>query len=554
MLPLLSDEPPVLCDWLPWNHTFGGNHNFGLVLFNGGTLYLDEGRPTPDAFDADDRQPARDCDHRVLQRAARLRSARAAPVAPTPHFAAHFFSRMKMMFCAAAALRQHVADELVRISREARSGDTLPFVTGLGATESAPFAICAGNAAFTGGRIGVPAPGVELKLAPVGGQLEGRLRGPNITPGYWRDPALTTAAFDEEGYYKLGDALSFFDPGDPSLGFAFQGRISEDFKLSTGTWVRVGPLRAKLLAHFGDLVLRRRDRRARPGIRVDPRLSKSRGLPPACRFGDEQLRRAVVADAPGRPRAIRRASGVVCRAARRQLDRRGARDPARGAADDRRPRSDREGQRQPEGGSLAPRQARPAALRRGRPRHRDRHFQEDGPSVSTGIRLDPSRVRAIDTHVHLESLAATGTQTDSDARKYFGESSAPRDAEGLAHYYRSRNIGFVVFSVDERLSGRPQVPNDEVAAFAAKHSDIAIAFASIDPTRGPEGGTRSAAAGLVRAGPRPQAPSADAAVLSQRSHRLSAVRSVRGGRPARALPHRAQRHRHRHRPVAAASG
>ena len=130
----------------------------------------------------------------------------------------------------------------------------MPFVTGLGATESAPFAICAGDAAFTGGRIGVPAPGVELKLAPVGGQLEGRLRGPNITPGYWRDPALTAAAFDEEGYYKLGDALSFFDPGDPSQGFAFQGRISEDFKLSTGTWVRVGPLRAKLLAHFGDLV------------------------------------------------------------------------------------------------------------------------------------------------------------------------------------------------------------------------------------------------------------------------------------------------------------
>ena len=115
-------------------------------------------------------------------------------------------------------------------------------------------ALCAGDAAFTGGRIGVPVPGVELKVAPVGDQMEGRLRGPNITPGYWANPELTRAAFDEEGYYKLGDALAFFDPQDPSKGFAFQGRISEDFKLSTGTFVRVGAVRTKLLAHFGNLV------------------------------------------------------------------------------------------------------------------------------------------------------------------------------------------------------------------------------------------------------------------------------------------------------------
>jgi feruloyl-CoA synthase len=133
-------------------------------------------------------------------------------------------------------------------------GRRIPLVTGLGATESSPFALCAGDSDFSGGRIGVPVPGVRLKLAPVGGQLEARLMGPNITPGYWRDDDLTAAAFDEEGFYRLGDALAFVDRDDPSQGFTFEGRLSEDFKLSTGTWVRVGPLRQRFLAHFGDLV------------------------------------------------------------------------------------------------------------------------------------------------------------------------------------------------------------------------------------------------------------------------------------------------------------
>jgi feruloyl-CoA synthase len=158
-----------------------------------------------------------------------------------------------MLFCAAASLRQQIADDLTALATNA-SGTRIPFVTGLGATESGPFALCAGDADFTGGRIGVPVPGVELKVARVGDQMEGRLRGPNITPGYWRDDALTRASFDEEGFYRLGDALGFFDANDPSKGFTFQGRIAEDFKLSTGTWVRVGPLRARLLAAFGDLI------------------------------------------------------------------------------------------------------------------------------------------------------------------------------------------------------------------------------------------------------------------------------------------------------------
>src|SRR5262245_30123942 len=252
VLPLLSDEPPVLCDWLPWNHTFGGNHNFGLVLFNGGTLYIDAGKPTPAAFDTtvDNLREIAPTAYFNVPRGYDLLVPR---LRADPAFCCHFFSRLKMLFCAAASLRQQIADDLIDLATNT-SGVRIPFVTGLGATESAPFALCAGDADFTGGRIGVPAPGVELKLSQVGHQMEGRLRGPNITPGYWADEALTRAAFDDEGYYCLGDALSFFDPDDPQKGFTFQGRIAEDFKLSTGTWVRVGPLRSRLLAQLGDLV------------------------------------------------------------------------------------------------------------------------------------------------------------------------------------------------------------------------------------------------------------------------------------------------------------
>jgi feruloyl-CoA synthase len=251
VLPLLADEPPILCDWLPWNHTFGGNHNFGIVLYNGGTLYIDSGKPVPGAFEttvSNLREIAATAYFNVPRGydllVPRLRA--------DADFCRHFFSRLKMLFCAAASLRQRTADDLTALATEAGRA-RIPFVTGLGATESAPFALCAGDTDFTGGRVGVPVPGVELKVVPVRDQMEGRLRGPNITPGYWADDALTRGAFDEEGYYRLGDALGFFDESDPAQGFTFQGRIAEDFKLSTGTWVRVGPLRAKLLAVLGDM-------------------------------------------------------------------------------------------------------------------------------------------------------------------------------------------------------------------------------------------------------------------------------------------------------------
>jgi feruloyl-CoA synthase len=249
----LADEAPILCDWLPWNHTFGGNHNFGLVLYNGGTLYLDAGAPTPGAFGttlANLREIAPTAYFNVPKGYEMLLPALAADAA----FSRQFFSRLKMLFYAAAGLRQQVADDFERRAVEA-CGEKIPWVTGLGATESAPFALCTGGTAEpVAGRIGVPVPGVDLKIEPVGSRLEARVRGPNITPGYWRDPGLTRSSFDAEGYYCMGDAVGLVDPSDPSKGFTFEGRLTEDFKLSTGTWVRVGPLRAAVLAHFGDLV------------------------------------------------------------------------------------------------------------------------------------------------------------------------------------------------------------------------------------------------------------------------------------------------------------
>jgi feruloyl-CoA synthase len=253
VLAFLADEPPVLCDWLPWNHTFGGNHNFGLTLYNGGTLYIDSGAPTPAGF---------------TTTAANLRE-----IAPTAYFnvprgydlllqalrsdvelCRRFFSRLQILFYAAAGLRQEVSDAFAQLAIEA-CGERVPWVTGLGATETAPFALCTGAMPTpVSGRVGVPAPGVELKLEPVGALLEARVRGPNVTPGYWGDAALTQAAFDEDGFYAMGDSLGFIDPTNPARGFTFEGRLAEDFKLSTGTWVRVGPLRALLLGALGELV------------------------------------------------------------------------------------------------------------------------------------------------------------------------------------------------------------------------------------------------------------------------------------------------------------
>jgi feruloyl-CoA synthase len=248
----LGDEPPVLCDWLPWNHTFGGNHNFGIALYNGGTLYIDDGRPVPGPMDvtlANLREIATTAYFNVPKGFDMLLPALRADGA----FRDHFFSRLQVLFYAAAGLRPEVADSLQELA-VATVGRPIPWVTGLGATETGPAAMFTGPLYSTAAHIGAPIPGVHLKAVPVDGRLEARIKGPNVTPGYWRNDTLTRAAFDEEGYYRMGDAIAPVDPSDLGKGFVFQGRINEDFKLSTGTWVRVGALRARLLAIAGDLV------------------------------------------------------------------------------------------------------------------------------------------------------------------------------------------------------------------------------------------------------------------------------------------------------------
>jgi feruloyl-CoA synthase len=252
MMPVLADEPPVLCDWLPWNHTFGGSHNFGIALHNGGSLYIDAGKPTPESFGETLRNL-----HEIAPTAyfnvPKAYEMLLGHLRTDPALRKTFFSRLRLLFFAAAGLSQHIWDALQDLAFET-CGEEILVVTGLGATESAPYALSTGIEGATSGCLGLPVPGVELKLVPVEEKIEARLRGPSITPGFWRRPELTAVAFDEENYYRLGDAVKFADPQDPLKGFVFDGRLNEDFKMSSGTWVRVGPLRMRLLAHFGILI------------------------------------------------------------------------------------------------------------------------------------------------------------------------------------------------------------------------------------------------------------------------------------------------------------
>jgi len=249
--PFLESSPPVIVDWLPWSHTFGGNHNFNFVLCNGGTLYVDDGRPVPALFP---------------KSIANLRA-----VAPTVYFNVprgcelllpalqedaalrrNFFSRLQIFFCAAASLPQHVWDGLRELAARA-AGEAVPLVSAWGATETAPLVTDCHFQAAQSGVIGLPVPGCELKLVPNAGKLEVRVRGPNVTPGYWRRPDLTARAFDEEGFYAIGDAVRFVDPDRPEQGLLFDGRVAENFKLTSGTWVHVGALRLRAIAALAPL-------------------------------------------------------------------------------------------------------------------------------------------------------------------------------------------------------------------------------------------------------------------------------------------------------------
>lgn len=244
--PFLADEPLALVDWLPWNHTFGGNHNFNLVLRHAGTLTIDAGKPLPGLVE----QTVRNL----------------GEVSPTIYFnvpagygallpylerdealARSFFAKLRLIFYAGAALPQDLWERLEALSVRT-IGARVPMGSSWGTTESAPMATAVPFLSERSGLIGVSAPAVELKLVPNGAKLEVRVRGPNVTPGYWKRPDLTAAAFDEEGFYKPGDAMRFLDPADPAKGLMFDGRLAEDFKLTTGTWVHVGALRVGVLA------------------------------------------------------------------------------------------------------------------------------------------------------------------------------------------------------------------------------------------------------------------------------------------------------------------
>jgi feruloyl-CoA synthase len=245
--PFVEDRPPVIVDWLPWNHTFGGNHNFNLLLRNGGTLYIDGGKPAPGL--------------------AEITARNLKEIAPTMYFNVprgydlllpflekdaelrrNFFSRLDVLFYAAAALPQNLWDRFKALKPD------VVMLSAWGSTETSPLATSVHFHMERPGVIGLPVAGCELKLVPSAGKLEVRVRGANVTPGYYKRPELTAAAFDDEGFYRIGDAVKFADPADAAKGIVFDGRVAEDFKLSTGTWVHVGALRLKLIA-AGDPVI-----------------------------------------------------------------------------------------------------------------------------------------------------------------------------------------------------------------------------------------------------------------------------------------------------------
>lgn len=295
----LKTEPPVFLDWAPWNHVASGNKVFNMTFWNGGTYYIDAGKPTP---------------QHMGETIKNLRD-----VSPTWYFNVpagfemlieamrhddallhSFFKDVKMLMYAGAALAAHTWEELERLSIKA-TGERIFLSTGLGSTETAPFALFSTEPQAAPGNVGIPSKNLILKLIPLGDdRFEARVKGPNVTPGYWRTPELTAQAFDEEGYYALGDALRFADPNDPSRGFFFAGRTAENFKMSTATWVAVGPLRAALTDALGglarDVVITGEGRDALGALIVPfkPALERIAGaLPDAQLYADAKVRAEI---------------------------------------------------------------------------------------------------------------------------------------------------------------------------------------------------------------------------------------------------------------------
>jgi feruloyl-CoA synthase len=242
----LTEDPPVLVDWLPWNHTFGGNFVLNLTLRHAGTLYIDGGRPLPAMIGETARNLA-EISPTIYFNVPAGFGALLPRLEQDDDLARSFFAKLRLIFYAGAALPQDLWERLEAVTVR-RAGCRIPMTSAWGTTETAPLAVSAHFLIDRAGIIGVPVPGVDIKLVPAGEKLEVRVRGPNVTPGYWKRPDLTAKAFDEEGFYRPGDAVRFADRADPAKGLVFDGRLAEDFKLTTGTWVSVGALRVSVLA------------------------------------------------------------------------------------------------------------------------------------------------------------------------------------------------------------------------------------------------------------------------------------------------------------------
>lgn len=251
--PFMANGGFHIISWLPWNHTFGGNSDFGLTLFNGGSLHIDDGNPTPKGIQKTVRN-LRDIAPTIFYNVPKGFEEILPYLKEDKELCSHIFSRLKMFFYAGASMPQHVWDGLEQLAYDT-IGKRLFIATGLGMTEASPSALFNTEFNSVPGRLGVPVPELEVKLVPDEDKMEARFKGKNLTPGYWRNPEVTANAFDEEGFYKTGDAIKIIDMNDISKGMLFNGRIAENFKLASGTWVNVGQLRAKMIKEGNGLLV-----------------------------------------------------------------------------------------------------------------------------------------------------------------------------------------------------------------------------------------------------------------------------------------------------------
>ncbi|WP_207886174.1 feruloyl-CoA synthase [Pseudomonas sp. 30_B] len=296
--PEFAKEPPVLVDWLPWNHTFGGSHNLGIVLYNGGSFYIDGGRPTPQGF-AETLRNLKDISPTAYLTVPRGWEELAGALENDAQLRESFFSRIRLFFFAAAGLSQDIWDRLDRLA-EAHCGERIRMMAGLGMTEAAPSCTFTTGPLSEAGYVGLPAPGCEVKLVPWEGKLEARYRGPNLMRGYWRNPEQNAEVFDEEGFYCSGDALRLADEANPQLGLMFDGRLAEDFKLSSGVFVNVGPLRTRAVlagARYVQDVVVLAPNRPSLGLLVFPRMAECRAL---AGLGKDASEAQVLGSAPVR--------------------------------------------------------------------------------------------------------------------------------------------------------------------------------------------------------------------------------------------------------------